>query len=255
MASNVQLLIIDPQRTSAICRNSTGRCIHIPASASDPRCPCQVPMKDMERLAALIRQGWSEPGHRDARFPPPRRHRTPHLLAAARRRSVPFTPITAAQCARRVPAARRRLHCRVRSPTSTSWKPAGRYTLMVWPVHCEIGSWGHNVHAERARRLQPLGRAAAARRRKSARARTPGPSTTAPCRRKCPMRRILRRSSIGPLIGSSLIARTLSLWGGHGVKATTEHLVENLPSRRAAKVGRVLASAPCRVSRQTPKRF
>ena len=25
---------------------------------------------------------------------------------------------------------------------------AGRYTLMVWPTHCEIGSWGHNVHAD-----------------------------------------------------------------------------------------------------------
>ncbi|MFA9440234.1 cysteine hydrolase [Uliginosibacterium sp. sgz301328] len=24
---------------------------------------------------------------------------------------------------------------------------AGRYTHMVWPVHCEIGSWGHNIHA------------------------------------------------------------------------------------------------------------
>jgi nicotinamidase-related amidase len=24
----------------------------------------------------------------------------------------------------------------------------GRYQLMVWPVHCEIGSWGHNVHAD-----------------------------------------------------------------------------------------------------------
>lgn len=24
----------------------------------------------------------------------------------------------------------------------------GRYTLMVWPVHCEIGSWGQAVHAE-----------------------------------------------------------------------------------------------------------
>lgn len=23
---------------------------------------------------------------------------------------------------------------------------AGRYRLMVWPVHCEIGSWGQNVH-------------------------------------------------------------------------------------------------------------
>ena len=24
----------------------------------------------------------------------------------------------------------------------------GRYVLMVWPVHCEIGSWGHGVHGE-----------------------------------------------------------------------------------------------------------
>ncbi|MBS1210930.1 MAG: cysteine hydrolase superfamily protein [Proteobacteria bacterium] len=23
---------------------------------------------------------------------------------------------------------------------------AGRYTHMVWPVHCEIGTWGHNIH-------------------------------------------------------------------------------------------------------------
>lgn len=25
---------------------------------------------------------------------------------------------------------------------------AGRYRLMVWPVHCEIGTWGQNVHAD-----------------------------------------------------------------------------------------------------------
>lgn len=24
---------------------------------------------------------------------------------------------------------------------------AGRYVHMVWPVHCEIGTWGHSVHA------------------------------------------------------------------------------------------------------------
>lgn len=28
---------------------------------------------------------------------------------------------------------------------------AGRYRLMVWPAHCEIGTWGHNVHADVAR--------------------------------------------------------------------------------------------------------
>lgn len=25
---------------------------------------------------------------------------------------------------------------------------AGRYKHMVWPVHCEIGTWGHNIHAD-----------------------------------------------------------------------------------------------------------
>jgi nicotinamidase/pyrazinamidase len=25
---------------------------------------------------------------------------------------------------------------------------AGRYQLMIWPVHCELGSWGHAVHAD-----------------------------------------------------------------------------------------------------------
>ncbi|HLR78719.1 MAG TPA: cysteine hydrolase [Burkholderiaceae bacterium] len=25
---------------------------------------------------------------------------------------------------------------------------AGRYTHMVWPTHCEIGTWGHNIHAD-----------------------------------------------------------------------------------------------------------
>ena len=24
----------------------------------------------------------------------------------------------------------------------------GRYRHMVWPVHCELGTWGHNVHAD-----------------------------------------------------------------------------------------------------------
>jgi nicotinamidase-related amidase len=24
---------------------------------------------------------------------------------------------------------------------------AGRYKLMIWPTHCEIGTWGQNVHA------------------------------------------------------------------------------------------------------------
>jgi nicotinamidase/pyrazinamidase len=61
---------------------------------------------------------------------------------------TPFTAITAAQL--------RAGDYRPRDPSAQDraqhyldqLEARGRYTLMVWPVHCEIGSWGHNVHAD-----------------------------------------------------------------------------------------------------------
>jgi nicotinamidase-related amidase len=60
----------------------------------------------------------------------------------------PFTQITAAEV--RAGAYRpRRPDALVRALAYLdALETAGRYTLMVWPVHCEIGSWGHNVHAD-----------------------------------------------------------------------------------------------------------
>ena len=29
----------------------------------------------------------------------------------------------------------------------------GRYRLMVWPVHCVLGTWGHNIHDDVADEL------------------------------------------------------------------------------------------------------
>lgn len=59
---------------------------------------------------------------------------------------APFTPVSAAQvrdgaCVPRDPTARARVLTYLEA-----LEAAGRYTHMVWPVHCEIGSWGHNVH-------------------------------------------------------------------------------------------------------------
>ena len=67
----------------------------------------------------------------------------------------------------RAPAGRRRaVHAHHRGtgaggrvPAVTHWpwrtlayldelEARGRYTLMVWPVRCEIGSWGHGMHAD-----------------------------------------------------------------------------------------------------------
>lgn len=61
---------------------------------------------------------------------------------------APFTPITAVQV--RGGAFRPRDEAAL--PRVLAYldelEARGRYTLMVWPVHCEIGSWGHAVHAD-----------------------------------------------------------------------------------------------------------
>lgn len=59
---------------------------------------------------------------------------------------APFTPITAAmvragQFAPRQPGALPRVLAYL-----DQLEASGRYTLLVWPQHCVIGSWGHNVH-------------------------------------------------------------------------------------------------------------
>jgi nicotinamidase/pyrazinamidase len=60
----------------------------------------------------------------------------------------PFTPITAAQVRAGAFAPRDPAN----TPRALAYLDAlearGRYTLMVWPIHCEIGSWGHGVHAD-----------------------------------------------------------------------------------------------------------
>jgi nicotinamidase-related amidase len=59
----------------------------------------------------------------------------------------PFTAITSAQLRAgeflpREPSARERVQAYL-----DALEAGGRYTLMVWPVHCEIGTWGHGIHA------------------------------------------------------------------------------------------------------------
>ncbi|MDN3923132.1 cysteine hydrolase [Roseateles violae] len=59
---------------------------------------------------------------------------------------APFTQITAAQ----LRAGQFRPRVAGHLPRAQAYVEAlearGRYTLMVWPVHCELGSWGHNIH-------------------------------------------------------------------------------------------------------------
>ena len=139
------LLIIDPQND--FCDLPPAQCPPVEA----PALPVAGAHADLQRLAAFI----------DAAAP--RLDAISVTLDSHQRLDIahpgfwqmrdggpvaPFTTITAAQLRAgdfrpRDPAAATRAQAYV-----DELEARGRYTLMVWPVHCEIGSWGHAVHAD-----------------------------------------------------------------------------------------------------------
>jgi nicotinamidase-related amidase len=114
-----------------------------------------------------------------------------------------------------------------------------RYTLMVWPVHCEIGTWGHNVH-EPVRRaynrweeatLRPVrkvfkGMNAWTENYSALQAEVPDPQD--------PQTR-LNTALVAELDAAATIVIAGEA-GSHCVRATTEHLAAHLPSGRPDKI-------------------
>lgn len=143
MTHHTHLLIIDPQNDF---------CDLPPASSSaPPALPVDGADADMQRLAAFIRVHGS--ALTDITITLDSHHRLdiahPTFWQQADGSAVaPFTSITAAavhagQYLPRQPSALGRTLAYL-----DALEARGRYTLMVWPVHCEIGTWGHNVHAD-----------------------------------------------------------------------------------------------------------
>jgi nicotinamidase-related amidase len=115
----------------------------------------------------------------------------------------------------------------------------GRYALMVWPVHCEIGTWGHNVqedvrlayNAWERRALQPVrkvlkGMNAWTENYSALQAEVPDPQDPA-TRMNLQLVEALDASARIVIAGEA---------GSHCVRATTEHLAQHLPSGRMEKL-------------------
>lgn len=151
MTRKIQLLIIDPQND--FCDLPAAHCPTDPHTGLRlaPALPVPGAHADMQRLAGFIEAAGAALA--DIAITLDSHHRLdiahPTFWQAGSGAAVaPFTPITAAQV--------RAGGFRPRDPTALArslqylddLEARGRYTLMVWPVHCEIGTWGHNVHAD-----------------------------------------------------------------------------------------------------------
>jgi len=143
MKRQSHLLIIDPQND--FCDLPAD---WLPAGAA-PSLPVPGAHQDMLRVAQLIKDagaGFAQisitlDAHHRYDIAHPTFWRTGDGAAVA-----PFTQISAqalrdGQYAPAAPGALARAQAYL-----DALEQAGRYQLMVWPVHCEIGSWGQNVH-------------------------------------------------------------------------------------------------------------
>ncbi|SHG65513.1 cysteine hydrolase [Massilia sp. CF038] len=145
MKRKLHLLIIDPQND--FCDLPAA---YVP-SGSAPALPVPGAHADMQRVAALVHEGGA--GLTDISVTIDSHHRIdvahPAFWMDAHGAQVgPFTSITAADVAAGTYAPRDPLALPRVSAYLQALEAAGRYTLMVWPTHCEIGSWGQNVHAD-----------------------------------------------------------------------------------------------------------
>ena len=242
MKKTIQLLLIDPQND--FCDVPADWCPLDPLTgqARTPALPVAGAHADMLRLAELIRAGAGgisaitltlDAHHRfDIAHPTFWQTGTGGPVA-------PFTSIAAAQVrdgsfAPKDPAMR---------PRALAYLDAlarrGRYTLMVWPVHCEIGSWGQAIHPALKAACNDWEDQHLAVAQKISKGSNPWTEHYSALQAEVPdandAATQLNRALIANLDRTDLI-----LIGGeassHCVRATTEHLVDNLPSGQTEKL-------------------
>ncbi len=147
MAPNhTHLLIIDPQND--FCDLPPAYCSGLP-HGTRPALPVAGAHADMQRIAALIDAAGAAideitvtlDSHQHIDIAHPTFWQQGDGAAVA-----PFTPVTAADVRAGRYAPRAGANTARVIAYLDALEAAGRYQHMVWPIHCEIGAWGHNVH-------------------------------------------------------------------------------------------------------------
>ena len=242
MKSATQLLIIDPQNDFCDVPADWRPADPLTGTAIAPALPVAGAHADMQRTAAFIRAAGSRldeititlDSHHLVDIAHPTFWRTAHGEAVD-----PFTTITAAQVRAgefqpRDPAA---------VPRTLAYLDAlesrGRYRLMVWPVHCEIGTWGHGVHADVRNAYNQWEAAQLRGVRKVTKGENPWTEHYSAIQAEVPAADDPHTRLNTALLAELATADTLFIAGeasSHCVRATTEHIVANLPGGHPERI-------------------
>ncbi|MGK6309806.1 cysteine hydrolase [Variovorax sp. DT-64] len=242
MKRSIQLLLIDPQNDFCDLPASWLATDGSTGAQLQPALPVAGAHADMLRLAGLIREGAGGIAGITVTLDSHHRFDIAHPTFWQARDGAavaPFTSITAGQ----VRGGDFQPRDQAALPRALAYidelERRGRYTLMVWPVHCEIGSWGHNVHAavEAAYNAWEDGQLRVVE--KIAKGSNPWTEHYSAIQAEVPDAGDPGTLLNMPLVESLDRADMIVVAGeasSHCVKATTEHIVANLPSARPPKL-------------------
>jgi nicotinamidase-related amidase len=149
MKRNLHLLVIDPQNDFCDLPDTYRPLDPATRKPHAPALPVPGAHQDMLRLAGLINRGRAGLSAISITLDSHHRYDIAHPTFWVAHDGGPVTPFT--QISAADVRAQRFLPRHAGSKERVlayldALETAGRYQLMVWPVHCEIGSWGSNVH-------------------------------------------------------------------------------------------------------------
>ena len=249
VTKKIHLVIIDPQND--FCDLPDDYRPAIPGSPGErqtPALPIAGAHADMQRVAALINQGAA--GLSDISVTLDSHHRVDIAHPTFWQREdgstvAGFTPISASdvRAGRYVPRNAKTL-ARVLTYLDTL-EANGRYTHRVWPVHCEIGTWGNNVHEDVRRAYNRWEETRVGIVSKVIKGTNPWTEHYSAIKAEVP-----DANDETTQLNAALIARLKQAdrvlitgeAGSHCVKATTEHIVENLA---ASDLGKLVLLTDC----------
>lgn len=242
MKTATQLLIIDPQNDFCDVPAAWRPVDPLTGAGVSPALPVAGAHADMQRTAAFIRDAGSRldeititlDSHHHVDIAHPTFWKRGDQGAV-----TPFTTITAAQVRAgefqpRDPAALPRTLAYLDELESR-----GRYTLMVWPVHCEIGTWGHGVHADVRAAYNQWEETQLRGVRKVTKGENPWTEHYSAIQAEVPDATDPHTELNSAFLARLDQAETLFIAGeasSHCVRATTEHIVANLPGGRPDRV-------------------
>lgn len=242
MAYPVQLLVIDPQNDFCDLPMAWQPTHPLTGARMAPALPVAGAHADMQRLAHFISVQGAAIDAITITLDAHQRYDIAHpdfWYGAQGVEVAPFTPVTAAQ----VRAGAYRPRHADSLPGVLAYLDAleqqGRYTHMVWPVHCEIGHWGHDIHPsvaaacgawqiqhQRAVTHVLKGMNPATEHYSALQAEVPD-ATDAHTQLNIRLLTALDSAQVLLIAGEA---------SSHCVRATTEHLVQHLPSQRPERI-------------------